>query len=197
MILNKPMSKNSEDQAGNAAVGARLRSLRTSYGLSQRELARRAGVPNGTISMIEQGQVSPSIASLKRVAAGLSLSLAEFFSAELDSDSPVFFAAAELEDLGDSQISLRLVGARGGRSQLQVMHEIYQPGSDTGAEMLSHAGDEAGVVVRGSIEITVAGRSRVLRAGDAYQFDSRLPHRFRNVGEDLCEIVSACTPRTF
>lgn len=77
------------------------------------------------------------------------------------------------------------------------MHELYQPGSDTGAEMLSHTGEEAGVVVRGSIEITVAGRTRELRAGDAYQFDSRLPHRFRNVADEVCEVVSACTPPTF
>ena len=42
-------------------VGARLRSVRTTFGLSQRELARRAGVTNGLISLIEQNRVSPSV----------------------------------------------------------------------------------------------------------------------------------------
>ena len=40
----------------------------------------------------------------------------------------------------------------------------------------------------------VAGEVRILKAGDAYLFDSRMPHRFRNVGEVPCEVVSACTP---
>ena len=41
-------------------VGAHLKAVRTMYGLSQRELAKRAGVTNGTISLIEQNRVSPS-----------------------------------------------------------------------------------------------------------------------------------------
>ena len=57
-------------------VGARLRSVRTTFGLSQRELARRAGVTNGLISLIEQNRVSPSVSSLKKVldAAGAGFS---------------------------------------------------------------------------------------------------------------------------
>ena len=178
-------------------VGARLHALRTTYGLSQRELARRSGVPNGTISMIEQGQVSPSIASLKKVAAGLSLSLADFFALDVERAPSAFFSANELHDLGSDGISLRLVGTPGGDAKLQVLHELYEPGSDTGAEMLSHEGEEAGVVVRGTIEITCGAVVRTLGPGDAYRFDSRLPHRFRNVGDEICEIVSACTPPTF
>lgn len=45
-------------------VGRRLKALRKMHGWSQRELAKRAGVTNATISLIEQGRVSPSILSL-------------------------------------------------------------------------------------------------------------------------------------
>lgn len=71
------------------------------------------------------------------------------------------------------------------------------PGADTGEEMLEHEGEEGGVVISGTVEITVNGEAAVLGAGDAYYFDSRLPHRFRNVGETECVIVSANTPPTF
>ena len=47
-------------------VGARLKHVREVHGLSQRELARRAGVTNGLISLIEQNRVSPSVGSLTR-----------------------------------------------------------------------------------------------------------------------------------
>ena len=61
-------------------VGARLKHVREVHGLSQRELARRAGVTNGLISLIEQNRVSPSIGSLKEVLDGVPLSLVEFFT---------------------------------------------------------------------------------------------------------------------
>ena len=48
-------------------VGQRLRGVREMHSLSQRELAKRAGVTNGTISLIEQNRVSPSIGSLRKV----------------------------------------------------------------------------------------------------------------------------------
>ncbi len=49
----------------------------------------------------------------------------------------------------------------------------------------------------GIIEVTVGEEVRVLNPGDGYLFDSRQPHRFRNIGDTDCVIVSACTPPTF
>ena len=46
-------------------LGTRLRALREMHGLSQRELAKRAGVSNAIISLIEQNRNSPSVGSLK------------------------------------------------------------------------------------------------------------------------------------
>jgi mannose-6-phosphate isomerase-like protein (cupin superfamily) len=63
--------------------------------------------------------------------------------------------------------------------------------------MLRHESEEGGVVIRGRMEVTVGDQRRVLGPGDAYYFDSRIPHRFRNVGDEECEVVSACTPPSF
>jgi mannose-6-phosphate isomerase-like protein (cupin superfamily) len=63
--------------------------------------------------------------------------------------------------------------------------------------MLTHVGEEGGVVVRGRIEVYVGGESRILGPGDAYYFRSALPHRFRNASREDCEIVSASSPPTF
>lgn len=63
-------------------VGARLRILRERSGLSQRALAKRAGVTNSTISLIEQNRVSPSVASLTKVVGSLPMTMAEFFQSE-------------------------------------------------------------------------------------------------------------------
>lgn len=181
----------------NIDVGARLRSIRTTFGISQRELARRAGVTNGLISLIEQNRVSPSVSSLKKVLDGIPMPLAEFFTLDLTSTPQVFFGSEELLELGTEDVSLRLVAAQRPGRQLSVLHERYAPGAATGEEMLAHRGEEAGVVIRGRLEVTVSGNTRVLGPGEAYYFASQLPHRFRNAGREPCEIISACTPPTF
>ena len=78
-----------------------------------------------------------------------------------------------------------------------MLHEVYPPGADTGPEVLSHEAEEAGVIVQGQIELSVGDKTAVLQAGDGYLFDSRQPHRFRNIGSEECVIISACTPPSF
>ena len=51
-----------------------------------------------------------------------------------------------------------------------------------------------GQLRRGEIEVTVGAQRSVLGPGDAYLFDSRAPHRFRNPGSIPARIISACTP---
>ena len=178
-------------------VGARIRAIRLMHGLSQRELARRAGVTNGLISLVEMNRVSPSVSSLKKLLDGVPMSLAEFFTGDFSQSAPVFFEAAELLEIGNDEVSLRLVAAQRAGRQLTLLQERYAPGAQTGEEMLTHRGEEGGIVIRGEIEVTVGGSSRVLKAGEAYYFASNLPHRFHNPGREPCEIVSCSTPPTF
>ena len=178
-------------------IGARLKKLRILYGLSQRELARRADVTNGMISLIEQNRTSPSVGVLKKVLDGFPISLSDFFSGELEPDAPIFYRAPDLVEIASGEVSYRQVGPRLRSRALQMLHECYRPGADTGKTLLSHQGEESGIVISGSLEVTVGGKTAVLKAGDAYYFNSRLPHRFRNPGREDAIVVSACTPPSF
>lgn len=177
-------------------VSARLKAVRLMHGLSQRELAKRAGVTNGMISLIEQGRVSPSVASLKKVLDGLPMGLAEFFTLDPAETPQIFYAGKELVELGEGLVSLRLVAARRPKRRMAILHESYAPGADTGSEMLSHAGEEGGIVITGRIELTVGSQAQLLGPGDAFYFTSEVPHRFRNRGRERCEIISASSPPT-
>jgi transcriptional regulator with XRE-family HTH domain len=192
MTASEQASAHEDTAAG--AIGPRLRTVRALYGLSQRELARRAGVTHATISLIETERVSPSVASLKKVLDGIPLSLAEFFTLDLAQRRRIFYPASELPDMGSGDIHFWLLGADRADRAMTVLREVYPPGADTGAEMLVHEGEEGGMVIRGEIELTVAGDTRRLGPGDGYYFESRLPHRFRNPGDAVCEIVSANAP---
>ena len=151
---------------------------------------------NATISQVEHGAVSPTVASLRKITAGLGMTLADFFTFDVDRGAPFFYRADELHEVAANGVSLRLVAAADEERALQVMHETYAPGADTGPDALQREGEESGVVVRGQITVTVGGQTCVLGPGDAYYFSSLLPHRFRNEGDEPVELVSASTPPT-
>ncbi|MDE1157591.1 MAG: cupin domain-containing protein [Neorhizobium sp.] len=178
---------------GGFDVGERLKLVRRQHGLSQRALAVRAGVTHSLVSLIEKNKVSPSIASLKKILEAISYPLTDFFALTLPPVDQIFYRADELTPLSTGLLKLMQVGDAKARS-VQIMHEFYEPGADTGQTMLSHAAEEGGVVVSGELELTVGAQTRILKRGDAYLFDSRLPHRYRNIGCERCEVVSACTP---
>ena len=175
-------------------VGAHLKAVRLMYGLSQRELAKRAGVTNGLISLIEQNRVSPSVSSLTRVLDGVPMTLAEFFTLDLAGKRPVFFPREEQPDIGAGNVQRLLVGGTLALRSMSVVAERYPPGADTGELVASAAAERGGIVVRGHIELNVAGETRQLGPGDGYYFRGSLPHRFRNLGTEDCELVSATSP---
>src|SRR6478736_6711177 len=185
-------------------VGGRLKEIRASAGLSQRKLAARSGVTHSLISLIEQNRNSPSVASLRKILDGIPMSMVNFFDEERVPRGKVFFEADDLLDLtsrlhqvsggsGEGRMSFRQVGDAKAHN-LQILHESYEAGADTGVTMLKHDSHEGGVVLSGELEITVGDQIKILKPGDAYLFDSRVPHRFRNIGTERCTVVSACTP---
>lgn len=178
-------------------LGVRLRALREQAGLSQRALAKKAGVTNSTISLIESGRVNPSVGALRRILEGIPVGLSEFFAYEPEPEKTVFYAAEELTEIGKGGVSLRQVGKNLLGRSMMILMETYAVNADTGRVMYDHEAEEGGIVVSGRVEVTVGDQRKVLGPGDGYYFDSRTPHRFRQVGPEKCVVVSACTPPTF
>ncbi|MDF2114369.1 cupin domain-containing protein [Roseiarcaceae bacterium H3SJ34-1] len=181
----------------NVDIGDRLRFVRTQRNMSQRLLAKRAGVTNSAISLIESNQVNPSVGALKRILDGIPMGLADFFSLIPKQGSCTFYRSDELTEIGKGAISYRQVGSHLNGNLLQILKETYQPGADTGRIPLTHEGEEGGIVISGRLEVRVDGERRILGPGDAYSFESRRPHRFRCIGPEPCEVISACTPPSF
>lgn len=172
-------------------------------GFSQRELASKAGVPHGLISIIEQNKSSPSVSSLRKIIDGFGLTLSDFFKEENPNPQQIFFKRNELIDL-----TPLLLGNEKGRlppiqmfqvgdakaANLQILYERYEPGADTGATMFQHEAQEGGIVIAGTLELTVGDRVGLLGPGDGFMFDSRTPHRYRNASDVVLELVVANTP---
>jgi len=178
-------------------IGHRLKAIRTRLGLSQRHLARVSGVANATISQIEAGRLNPTVSMLKKVLDGVPMSLSEFFADDFEAADRIFFRAADLTEIADGGVSFRQVGANLHNKAIQLLKEEYQPGAGTGRHEIAHEGEECGIVLSGRLEVTVGEQTEILRAGDAYYFRSDQPHQFRNPGNELCELITACSPPSF
>ena len=186
-------------EAAPSRVGAEIRGLRQARNLTLSQLAATSGLSVGYLSMVERQQAMPSIKSLLSIAHALGVTIGWFF--EADAGRPherglvvrrsrrrrIDFSAGIIDEL----LSPSLKG------ELELVLCRLAPGATSGEEPYTHAGEEAGVIVRGRLELWVDGRSVVLETGDSFGFESTRPHRYRNPGADETEVVWAITPPSY
>jgi transcriptional regulator with XRE-family HTH domain len=186
--------KRARSQASDLAVGARLKAVREKAGMSQRELAKRAGVTNTTVSLIELEAHAPSLASLHRILAAIPISIADFFAMPASQQNVLFYNVEDLAVVTRGAADLRVLGSERRDKKLQLFIERYQPGAGTGDELLAHEGETAAIVIRGTIEVVVAGEKRIITSGGGYQLFGNQPYRLQNVGKVVAVVACACTP---
>jgi transcriptional regulator with XRE-family HTH domain len=190
----KSAKSSSHAEANDLAVGVRLRVVREAAGMTQRELAKRAGVANATISLIEQEAHAPSLASLHRILLAIPITIADFFALPATQQNALFYQAEDLAVISRGVADLRVLGSERRDKKLQLFVERYQPGASTGNEALVHDGETAAIVISGTVEVEVDGKRHVLKTGGGYQLIGRQPYRLRNVGKTVAIVACACTP---
>lgn len=153
-------------------TAVRLKLVREAFGFSQRELAKRAGVTNSSISMIEQGQVSPSVQSLSRILAAFPIRLADFFSFKLAKDNRKCLVGAGVINALTSNYQ-----------QLDTSLEYLLAGQSTAFK--ASAVDSCGVVLGGSLQLTLLSGNQLLNQGDSFYIPASQPFRLINLsGQD-------------
>ncbi len=170
-------------------IAIRLQKVRQMHGYSQRELAKRAGVTNSSVSMIEQGRVSPSISSLEKLLKNIPMSLKDFFSFDPHSDDQYFYHNSEIPQTHQQGIQhFNLVSASQVNNKT-LSYSVYQPASSSGNSMLTASSDLTGFIVQGELEVTINNQSDRLKQGDGFCINSLSPYRFRNVSNEPAIIV--------
>ena len=182
-------------------VGERVRELRTASGLTVRELARRVGVSASHISQVERGIGSFSVPALYAVASELGVQMHEI----LDPKAPPVAAEplVAAADVGGDLVARGIIQRAGehpsiklssgprwsrltamGEADAEFLEVTYAPGTEAPAEHIVHQGREYGVVIEGRLSVEVHGEATTLAPGDSIVFDSGLPHRFWNEGDE-------------
>lgn len=181
-------------------IGPRIRELRRARNLTLTALSENAGLSVSFLSMIERDLSTPSIKALHDIANALNINISWFFP---DSDSPDS-AEAAIVVRRDKRRALRFdSGIRdellcpGLAGQLELLSSTFAPGSTSGDADYDHAGEEAGVIVRGQLDLWVDGDLYRLQTGDSFHFNSTRPHRYTNPGPTETEVIWAITPPSY
>ena len=140
-------------------IGAKLRRLREARRLTLRQLADQVGCTGAHLSQIENGHASPSIATLKRIAAALGVNIVDFFSNE-ESGEPVVTPVESRREVSLGNWNARiqqLVRSTQGK-MMQPFYTVVAPGGGS-HEPYSHAGEEFGIVLKGTLTLTVGEKT--------------------------------------
>lgn len=181
-----PDATDSNPSQTNLDLGFKLKLLREAFGLSQRELAKRAGVTNSNISMIEQGQVSPSVQSLGKILDAFPLSLAEFFSCHLlAGQSPVIESKTIPTEHLATGISIQHLSV--GSSLPDVKRMIVPVGKASPMETVEV--DCLGWIIQGELNLRISTQVFLLKNRDAFKLCQGQVFSFANHHTEDAEIL--------
>jgi quercetin dioxygenase-like cupin family protein len=150
-------------------VGDQVRRLRTETGMSLRMLAKQTGFSASFISQLENGQVSPSISSMEKIAAALGVTLGQFFASAAGGEGGLIVRAADRETLSSgwsrAEIAALTVARRAAR--LEAILVTLDAGGRSGKHPYPHPREEFAFVVQGEVILTLGPEEHRLRRGDA------------------------------
>ncbi len=176
------------------AVGPRLRRLRLKRRLSLAAVAAAAEISVGFLSAIERGQMSASVATLRRLARFYNVNILSFFNPTEANPHRVRPAERKVLEAGRG---VRMELLSWGNTVMEP--HLFRIASGAGSgEAYTHEGEEFLYILRGKLEISLdSGKPYRLGPGDSFYFESSTPHRWRNPGKQETWILWVNTPPTF
>ena len=172
-------------------VGLHVRELRSAAGLSLRALAERTDFSPSFISQVENGQVSPSIASMERIAAALGVTLGEFFSSLGSTEGGVVVRKADRILLQSqwSQATLEALSPMQGGRLAEPLLITLEPGGRSGKHPTAQPREEFAFVLEGEVELTLGPDAYRLGEGDAATLLRGELRRWTNTGAGRARVL--------
>jgi len=180
-------------------VGKKLKAIRLKNGFTIQELAVLSRVSSNMISRIERGLTIPSVQILMKLAEVFEKSI-NYFVEEVATTHEVVFSSPGQRDttVYDDERNMHTESYTSGLRDPQFMAFLCMVprGGSSGRQQMYHPGDELIVLLEGQLQITIAGDTYLLEAGDSLSFKSHIPHRWDNVGEGDARVIWTLSPFT-
>jgi len=175
-------------ESSEVKLGQSVKTLRERQGLSLRALAARSGVSINAISRIERGETSPTVASLRRLAAALGQPIGAFFADGPAPASMVVRRDRRLRSEGEGVVLESLaIGLPDQRFEPYML--TLEPGASNLPGPVTHTGQEFLLCLQGSVLCLVGEETHPLAAGDSLLFLATRPHLCRNDGRGFATLL--------
>ena len=150
-------------------VRDRLRALRAERGLSQEEVAARAGMAASTVSRLESGARRLALDHLAPLAGALGVEVGELLRPATTSDPRVHARAQKVDGMLMHRLSQSAPGGL-------VVVRMEIPAERTVPDPRSHEGHEWLYVLAGRVRLVLGDDDLVLAPGEAAEFSTWTPH---------------------
>jgi transcriptional regulator with XRE-family HTH domain len=174
-------------------VGREVKLRRSELQLSLREVAELTDLSIGFLSQLENDQVSPSLASLDRIARALRLPIYELLSSD-DRDPVVRAGDRPLRDLGPHDLKVELL-TNFPSWQMMPFYRRLDVGEKYEAARIDRAREEWMYVLAGTMEVYLRNQDpHVLDVGDSIHFASSRLDAVNSIGDEPLELICMMTP---
>lgn len=184
-----------EDHAAEPVdLATRVRELRKARGWTLEQAAGQAGLARSTLSKIENGQMSPTYEALKKLAAGLEISVPQLFTPSRQGQATARMAVTRQGDgAGHATATYEhelLAGALTKKSMLPYRARIRARSMEEFDGWVRHEGEEFLYVLTGVIRLYTEFYEPVeMRRGDSAYYDATMGHNVISVSEDDATIL--------
>ena len=171
-------------------IGAKVARARRERGWSLAQLAQRAGLSTAAVHKIEKSGMTPTIASLMKVAAALGKSVSYFVDEPSNPHVNVIRGDERAKVYTSKQgLELRNLSGRYGGFAMAGAEAVVEPLADSGPVPMNHPGEELVIMLEGEMEFIVAGEPHLLGVGDSIHFRTVRPHSWRNPTDEPARAV--------
>lgn len=183
--MSEPSSP--ELDATLAEVGPRLRALRKRGRLTLSALSEATGISVSTLSRLESGSRRPSLELLLPLAKAHQVQLDELVGAPATGDPRIHPKPVVRHGMTHIPLTRRPGGVQAFKMIIPARRGEPDPQTHEGYEWL--------YVLNGRLRLVLGERDMILQAGEAAEFDTRVPHWFGPADDGTVELLSLFGPQ--
>ncbi len=175
-----PAHMQASENALERAIGRQVRRYRKQLGLTITDMCNRTGLSAGMMSKIENGNTSPSLATLRSLSTALNVPVTALFRQFEEQRDATFVKAGQ-------GLAIERRGTRAGHQYQLLGHSVHSDVSvepylitlEQGSEVFpifQHAGSEFIFMLQGSMIYRHLNATYEMMPGDSLFFDADAPH---------------------
>lgn len=195
-MLSETLNKGLRDYG----IGGKLRALRLKKKMGLVELGRHTSLSAAMLSKVERGKLFPTLPTLLRIAMVFSVGLEYFFSDDRKRQVVGIVRRSERKrfperlDGRDVSYYFESLDFAAVERKINAYYAEFQPLQPEKARTHQHSAVEFLLILRGKLELSIAGEVHVLGPGDSIYFDSLLPHSYRRASRKPCSAIVVTAP---